>query len=99
MRLEIVEPALDEAATAIEHYRAINQVLGDDFVAELARSLALMQSMPLAWARTGSRLAGMRRRVMARFPYSLIYRVETDCVRVVAVMHQSQRPGYWRGRL
>ena len=34
------------------------------------------------------------------FPYSLIYRlIAADELQVVAVMHQSRKPGYWRGRL
>jgi plasmid stabilization system protein ParE len=32
------------------------------------------------------------------FPYSLIYRVQTHTVRVIAIANQSRRPGYWSGR-
>jgi hypothetical protein len=35
---------------------------------------------------------------MRRFPYSLIYTVIGDEVRILAVAHHSRRPGYWRGR-
>jgi toxin ParE1/3/4 len=99
MQLVIVEPALDEAATALAHYNAISQTLGSDFGAELRRSLELVMSQPRAWAKTGSGRADLRKRVMKRFPYSLIYRIEVECVRVVAVMHHRQRPGHWHGRL
>jgi toxin ParE1/3/4 len=99
MQLLLVEPALDEAAAAIQHYSAISPSLGAGFAAELARSLKLITSHPRAWAQTGSRHAELRKRVMARFPYSIIYRVEVDAVRVVAVSHHRQRPGYWRSRL
>jgi len=54
MRLEIVEPALDEAATAMQHYRAISVSLAADFVSEFNCSLALITSHPCAWARTGA---------------------------------------------
>lgn len=33
-----------------------------------------------------------------RFPYSLVYRVKDDEVRVIAVAAQRRRPGFWRGR-
>lgn len=99
MRLEIVEPALDEVANAIQHYRAISVSLAANFASEFNRSLALITSQPRAWARTGSKRSELRKRVMARFPYAVIYRVESDCVRVFAVTHHSQRPGYWRSRL
>jgi plasmid stabilization system protein ParE len=99
MRLEIVEPALDEAAAALRYHSAIGREVGAERAAELARSLDLVTSQPRAWAPTGPRRADLRRRVLARFPYSIVYRVEGDLVRVLAVMHQRQRPGYWRDRL
>jgi toxin ParE1/3/4 len=33
-----------------------------------------------------------------RFPVSLVYRVQGDELRVIAVASQRKRPGYWRGR-
>ena len=33
-----------------------------------------------------------------RFPVSLVYRVQGDTVRVIAVAAQRRRPGYWHGR-
>jgi hypothetical protein len=33
------------------------------------------------------------------FPYSIVYRVESSRVLVVAGAHTSRRPGYWRDRL
>ncbi len=72
MRLEIVEPALDEVANAIHHYRAISVSLAADFASEFNRSLALITSQPRAWARTGSQQSELRKRVMARFPYAVI---------------------------
>lgn len=39
-----------------------------------------------------------RRVVAERFPYQIIYRIEADTVRIIAVMHQSRKPGYWKGR-
>ena len=95
MRLVIVEPALDEAEAARDHYADIHPELGAEFTDELQRAIHWITTHPMAWARVGLRA---RRRLVDRFPYAVIYRVETDLVRVVAVMHQHQRPGYWRGR-
>jgi toxin ParE1/3/4 len=33
-----------------------------------------------------------------RFPVSLVYRVQGDMVRVIAVAAQRRQPGYWHGR-
>jgi len=35
---------------------------------------------------------------MRRFPYSIVYRVETEKVFVLAVAHLRRRPLYWRDR-
>ncbi|MFB3820344.1 MAG: type II toxin-antitoxin system RelE/ParE family toxin, partial [Candidatus Methylomirabilales bacterium] len=39
-----------------------------------------------------------RRVVVARFPYSIVYREDAESIVIVAVAHQRRRPGYWRGR-
>lgn len=36
--------------------------------------------------------------VLRRYPYSIIYRVDGDQVRVVAIAHSRRLPGYWSGR-
>ena len=41
---------------------------------------------------------GKRRYVMKHFPYSLIYTVSDEEIRILAIAHHSRRPGYWRGR-
>ena len=40
----------------------------------------------------------LRRFLLARFPYAVLYAVVPNSVRVVAIAHQHRRPGYWRGR-
>lgn len=42
--------------------------------------------------------AGARKLPMGRFPYTLVYRLEGDVIHVIALMHQSRTPDYWRGR-
>ncbi len=42
--------------------------------------------------------AEIRRRLVRRFPYALLYAVETDSIRVLAVMHCKRRPMYWIDR-
>jgi len=39
-----------------------------------------------------------RRIVVHRYPYAVVYRADSDTVRIIAVAHQHRRPGYWRGR-
>jgi plasmid stabilization system protein ParE len=40
----------------------------------------------------------VRKRLVIKFPYALLYSVVEDEIRVLAVAHQRRRPFYWRGR-
>ena len=63
-------------------------------VAAAERSIA---ELPHAWPPVGRR--GIRRFILSVFPYQIIYRVEGEVIRIYAVAHHKQRPGYWRKRL
>ena len=40
----------------------------------------------------------LRKFMLNRFPFTLIYSASSDVLSVVAVAHQSRRPDYWRSR-
>ena len=42
--------------------------------------------------------SGARMLPLGRYPYSLVYRVDGDTLHVLALMHQSRKPGYWTKR-
>jgi hypothetical protein len=42
--------------------------------------------------------SGVRRYVMCRFPFLVVYRVVGSEIEVIAVAHARRRPGYWRSR-
>jgi len=69
--------------------------LGKSFAAEVERTIALVREFPEA----GTSVGPKRRRVLvARFPYSIVYRQDPDSMVIVAVAHQRRRPGYWQRR-
>ena len=41
---------------------------------------------------------GKRRMLMHRFPYSIIYDLANDEIRIYAIAHHSRHPTYWRQR-
>jgi plasmid stabilization system protein ParE len=63
----------------------------DTVDAALAQLLAHPEAAPVA-RRT------IRRKLLGRFPYSLLYTLRPGEIRILAVMHQSRRPFYWWGR-
>ncbi len=83
---------LEEAALFYESRLA---GLGKSFASEVERTISLVREFPEA----GSLVGPKRRRVLvARFPYSIVYRQESGAIVIVAVAHQRRRPGYWRRR-
>lgn len=70
--------------------------LGLEFIAEFERSLNFLCSNPLI----GPPWRNDRRRFpIRRFPYSIIYYIRNDELRVVAIAHHRQKPDYWSDRI
>lgn len=69
--------------------------LGDDFLHELEGAYQVIAALPLTWPPFQK---GFRRFLLSRFPFSVIYRADSESIYVVAVMHNSRKPGYWLTR-
>lgn len=61
---------------------------------ELDRALAATAKAPGRWPSK----SGVRRYVMRRFPFLVVYRVLDEKVQVIAVAHGRRRPEYWKPR-
>ncbi len=96
MKMVIVPAAIAELQDATDFYaEKANRDLGLAFVAEFERSAQRVLENPMI----GAVFRGSRRRyLLRRFPYSIIYQVAGEEVRVVAVAHHRRRPGYWTHR-
>ena len=89
------ESADEEFKAAITFYESRQSGLGDAFFQRVFEGFELILAQPLA----GQVLFdAFRRRLIRQFPYSIVYRVESDRVFVLAVAHWSRRPDYWRKR-
>ena len=89
---ELAEAELNEGAA---YYARAREGLGEAFLAEVRRSLDAVLETPLAGTLVEN---DIRWWVVRRFPYSIIYRVRADHLRVLAIAHHKRRPFYWRGR-
>jgi plasmid stabilization system protein ParE len=65
------------------------------FAAEAERGLTELLAHPLRWP---EHLKNTRRYRFPGFPYALIYRATRARLRVIAVPHDHQAPGYWQRR-
>jgi plasmid stabilization system protein ParE len=88
----MAEQELNDAAA---YYSAASASLGSAFLEEVARTVEEIRAHPEA-ARLVTRV--VRKKLVRRFPYSVLYSLPSGEVRVLAIAHQSRRPFYWRGR-
>jgi plasmid stabilization system protein ParE len=94
-RVAFHEEASCEMNEAAQYYEERAVGLGLTFLAEVEDSVAQILSNPEACQRERGEI---RRKPIRHFPYSLLYAIEADYIRVIAVAHQKRRPGHWRNR-
>lgn len=95
MELTFHPEAVEEAAAARRWYEERSPLAARAFVAELDRGFASIVESPHAWPEHRS---GMRRLLLRRFPFAIVYLVGADRLVVLAVAHLHRRPGYWHQR-
>ena len=96
MKVIFHKEAEREFREAIQYYTEIDPALGADFEAKIEEGVALAMAFPSLW-RQMSR--GVRRSLVRRFPYGIIYSYDEDIFYILAIMHLHQEPGYWEDRL
>lgn len=84
-----------EFATASEFYRAERPGLATEFADELNRAVEFVRANPEAGTPIRREI---RRWLVRRFPYSIIYREEESQIYILALAHQRRRPEYWSDR-
>ena len=88
----LAEQELNEAAN---YYNAASPGLATAFLGEVEHAVNQILEHPEA-----SPLVNrvVRRKLARRFPYRVMYSVQTDTMRILAIANQKRRPLYWRGR-
>lgn len=84
-----------EFLAAIDWYEDRAVGLGADFAVEIQAGIQRAVAMPEAWPRMGG---DVRRVLIRRFPYGVVYALREEGLLVLAVMHLRRSPGYWRER-
>ncbi|MGK2924473.1 MAG: type II toxin-antitoxin system RelE/ParE family toxin [Lysobacterales bacterium] len=95
-RVNLSNEAQADAHAAVD--RCIGEgalIAVDDFSDEVNQALDHLSRFPEL-----GRISARSTRALAlhSFPYSLIYRLHVDVIRIIAVVHHSRRLGYWAGR-
>jgi len=89
-------PAEDEMIEAAVFYEAASSGLGNHFLDDVQQAIDRLCLYPLS----GEAVApGLRRMLLHRFPFSVMYSIETNVILVIAIAHHGRRPGYWQTRV
>ncbi len=96
MKLLWHEQARAEADAAAAFYTTKRPGLAQRFLDDLEDTLRRIQRHPQAYRRVEG---DVRKCKVAHFPYGVIYRIRSDSVEIIAVMHIRRSPGYWRQRI
>jgi len=85
-----------EMREAAFYYRDKASGLGNDFISEVERAVDAVAESPSTWPVFEGEL---RRRLVRRFPFAVLYRIDPGEIVIIAIAHLSKKPGYWRSRL
>ena len=92
----LLSEAKNELEAAVSFYESEYPGLGLDFAIEVRRLCRMISESPMSGLEIRP---DIRRRILRRFPFSILYIVEGDKVLIIAVAHQSRRPGYSHRRV
>ena len=88
----LAERELNDAA---RYYDLESAGLGRAFLDAVQKTCGSISDHP----QSGTLIVGaIRRRLVRRFPYALLYSVRSGGIRILAVMSLKRRPMYWIGR-
>ncbi|MFX0098781.1 MAG: type II toxin-antitoxin system RelE/ParE family toxin [Candidatus Hodarchaeota archaeon] len=92
----ILAEAKEEIKEATSFYESRDDGLGLDFLSEVELAIKLIEESPkLCPILEGN----LRRCLLKRFPFGILFYIEPERIVIVAVAHFSRKPGYWKERL
>ena len=95
MQVRYLSPAEWEMLQAARYYESQVINLGYDFLSEIHRAVKSIEDNPEA----APKIKGsIRRRIIRRFPYAILYQIDPTEIVILAIMHQHRDPDYWHGR-
>jgi toxin ParE1/3/4 len=96
MRVTLTAEATAELEEATTWYAERSWVASQHFVEAFLHATRSIANNPKRWPEIE---AGVRRALLRKYPYSLIFVIHDEEAFVLSVMHQSREPGYWRDRV
>ena len=96
MRWEFHPEALEEYQEATLYYAERDPTLALRFVEAVEDTIRRILESPQRWRILDE---DVRRCLTHVFPHGVLYTIEPEFILIVAVMHCSREPGYWKRRV
>ncbi len=96
MKFRFHPTALEEYQESALYYVSISPLVARRFVDEVEASIRKMRKHPKAFTVIED---DIRRCLVKRFPFRLYFTLKADHLLIVAVMHLSRMPEYWKDRI
>ena len=87
--------ALAEYAEAVQFYTQQRTELAQAFINAVEDAVYRLRDSPTRYSVIEE---DIRRCMLRRFPYVILYVIEPDYILILAVMHCSRNPKYWKNR-
>ncbi|MBF2049304.1 MAG: type II toxin-antitoxin system RelE/ParE family toxin [Leptolyngbya sp. IPPAS B-1204] len=87
--------ALTEYAEAVQYYAEQRAEVAQAFIDAVEDAVYRIKESPTRYVAIDE---DVRRCMTRRFPYGILYTIEPDYILILAVMHCSREPGYWKSR-
>lgn len=88
--------ALTEYSEAVEFYSEKNIELAQNFINSVEDAIFRIIESPHRYPVIDE---DIRRCLVSKFPYAILYSIEEEYILIIAVMHCSRKPKYWQKRL
>ena len=95
--LRVESEAVEELLEAASWYEDQRPGLGVELVHAVERTLARVLELPASFPPIMERPL-VRRALVDRFPYAVVFIVRADAIHVLAYAHAKRRPLYWAHR-
>jgi len=94
MRVIFTRIARQELEDAVRYYELEYAGLGSKFKEEVRKAALRIATYTKSWS---IERGNVRKCLLHRFPYKVMYSLEEDHILVIAIAHQHRRPDYWVG--
>ena len=95
MTFDFHPEAETEFLEAVEYYESCSSGLGEDFSLEVNATVQNILSYMYAWPIVED---DVRRCLTNRFPYGVLYSIESNRIYILAVIHLHRHPDCWKSR-